>query len=641
MSKIEFFKRYSLVVLLWFGLFCDIILFGITQDGHTDVWGQALHGRILFEKQRLARFSDYSCVPDQDNPEQLNQISQYFPFVLFYLLLRFFGYWGLIGFKIVVISAVCLVLLKIMKLRNIPLIMGMVSCLLFFYLGYSRFAPRPDFLNILFLSIYLYILEKYNQCPGRYIWILPFLQILWVNIHPLGIGSIGVVAVYALAHYSQRRRESGHTLLLVSLSISLACFLNPEGYRQIFTPFNILLGLKREEYLFGNIREFMPIARIMSPMSIGLYYSTIAVVLFLSVVNRNMKNWCYLALFIILAIATYRLTRVLGLFAGYSAFLVPLLLWESLQKYIFHLQWVRNKLPALRLAMGNLVALALFALGISLANQSFFKKNDLLVRCSPYPSNLLSPVEAVKFLKQHRFSGNIYTDYNSGGYVGYHLYPQGKIFIDSLATSVYPVSHYRLYERISTLEITPVAAIIRYKIDLFLLQYTGGENLLLIDWLYRSQEWLLVYLDEGTIIFAHRNSPLPQKVTFLDRSEIAAVRHVPRIANSSTNLLKLATFFECLRLTDAAEATFLDVVKIDEKQPIAFNNLGAIAANRGEYERALEFYVKSCQADADYEIARVNICQLFQHKLQFDADNSLHKMALKLCPSIRDFIQKR
>ena len=74
----------------------------------------------------------------------------------------------------------------------------------------ARFVPRPEILSILWMALYLTILLKADVTPGL-IWILPLIQVLWVNTHGLFIlGPIILVAYLAerlLATWQRARWE--------------------------------------------------------------------------------------------------------------------------------------------------------------------------------------------------------------------------------------------------------------------------------------------------------------------------------------------------------------------------------------------------------------------------------------------------
>jgi tetratricopeptide (TPR) repeat protein len=264
----------------------------------------------------------------------------------------------------------------------------------------------------------------------------------------------------------------------------------------------------------------------------------------------------------------------------------------------------------------------------SVASQFFFQWDRQMIRCIPRASNLLMPVEAVRFLQKHNFSGNIYGEYNNSGYIGYHLYPQSRIFIHSLALW-YSVKHYKYYERITEAKINLNALILDYNIRAFVLAHHNlGEHLWLIQYLYHSRHWVMIYVDESTTIFVRREDSLARLA--LSSSHLSQIQYIPRIARSARRLVTLGNFFLQIGNLSESRAAFRSALQNDPRQATAWNNLGVIASKEGDYPQALAFYIKSVESDLQFRTARQNISRLFQQKLRFDPANPCHKKAMSL-----------
>ena len=76
-----------------------------------------------------------------------------------------------------------------------------------------RFVPRPELFSFVFLAAYLWLLERVP--PGRHIYLLVPLQVLWVNSHALfvtglvliGCYWLGATLAFLLARTVMRKRE--------------------------------------------------------------------------------------------------------------------------------------------------------------------------------------------------------------------------------------------------------------------------------------------------------------------------------------------------------------------------------------------------------------------------------------------------
>ena len=96
---------------------------------------------------------------------------------------------------------------------------------------------RPATLTFLLYTVILLILEDYHQAPGKKIWALPGLFILWANLHLGFTLALGVVGLYAVAlfFFPAAARGLGHPrdarLLLLYPFCLIAVCLNPYGVK--------------------------------------------------------------------------------------------------------------------------------------------------------------------------------------------------------------------------------------------------------------------------------------------------------------------------------------------------------------------------------------------------------------------------
>jgi hypothetical protein len=98
----------------------------------------------------------------------------------------------------------------------------------------TRVQPRPEVLSLLFTAAYLAVVHACDRWPAR-VWALPFLQVLWVNVHGLFILGLIILAAYVV---DRGRRARGHVgaALLVVLA---ACLVNPYGPRGALFPLEL------------------------------------------------------------------------------------------------------------------------------------------------------------------------------------------------------------------------------------------------------------------------------------------------------------------------------------------------------------------------------------------------------------------
>lgn len=622
-----------LACLLLCGFLSTIVCFGILQHPDTDVWGHLLHGRIFWETGKIPQFSDYSCA--NPNAAQLNEdsMTQMLLFqILIYPIVKVFGYAGLLYFKVTLLGLICLFVRKTLALHNISAQWAYAILTLFMIMSYSRFLPRADMFNLLFFAIYLYLLEKSAQQPGRWLWGIVVLQIVWINLHPLAILGIGLLGVYALGRYVNRDLRAGNTMMWLTIVCLFASCLNPIGYHQILSFWTVYNTLGREIPLLSRIREFLPLSRYGNPVII-CYWSFLVVGCILLLAHWRNHIWHWTLLFFGLASLTWLHSRMIGIFGLFSAILLPILLRRFLQNSRHsdersgpNRAWVHT-CAALLLFICQCVLLS------SLLTGAFFRWNQDSVECNTNLSNTMVPLNAVKFLQQHHFSGNIYTDFNTGCYVGYQMYPSSRIFIHSLP-AFYKISRYQLYADIASGRISPDLAIIPYNIQVFLLLHHLNDNQSLLIWLTHSPDWCMVYLDESTVIFAPKIRQFLQGVPDLSAQDIENTRNTLHFSRSVKNLMALGMFFFNVGILDEAKKSFVQALSLNSQEPSALNNLGAISMRLDAWEEALSWFVASLEASPSFPYPRSNIVRLFQNRIRFQANNPLHQRARHVCPEI-------
>jgi hypothetical protein len=99
----------------------------------------------------------------------------------------------------------------------------------------TRVQPRPEVFSLLFTSTYLAVLNTCDRRPG-WAWLLPPLQVVWVNVHSLFIIGPILLAAYLAEGGNERWRRVG----LVLVAVVAACLVNPYGLRGALFPLELL-----------------------------------------------------------------------------------------------------------------------------------------------------------------------------------------------------------------------------------------------------------------------------------------------------------------------------------------------------------------------------------------------------------------
>jgi hypothetical protein len=116
----------------------------------------------------------------------------------------------------------------------------------------TRFDPRPEVFSLLFLAGFLAVLHRVEQRPAL-AWVLPLLQVLWVNMHGLFILGPIVLGCYSLDRVARTIvpsrglggiRGRGEAplrwhLVPATAAVLLATLVNPYGFRGSMLPLEL------------------------------------------------------------------------------------------------------------------------------------------------------------------------------------------------------------------------------------------------------------------------------------------------------------------------------------------------------------------------------------------------------------------
>lgn len=149
----------------------------------------------------------------------------------------------------------------------------------------GRMYVRPETLTLLYLISFLAILSHWEERP-RLAWLLPPIQLLWVNSQGLFVLGLGLVG-FALANaalkpgaFAADRRGWWRFALGISSATAAVCLVNPYGLQGALFPFQ-LLGTMSNPVFSESIAELEPVPSFIrragwGQPSIRIYLATLA-----------------------------------------------------------------------------------------------------------------------------------------------------------------------------------------------------------------------------------------------------------------------------------------------------------------------------------------------------------------------------
>lgn len=104
---------------------------------------------------------------------------------------------------------------------------------------------RCHMFSFLFFTIFIYLLEKVRKGNNKLLFIIPPLIILWNNIHGGVVAGLGLLEMYAVGEFLNKKPCSKY---LITLAISLPLLLiNPWGYK--YTKFLLMANTMKRPYI--------------------------------------------------------------------------------------------------------------------------------------------------------------------------------------------------------------------------------------------------------------------------------------------------------------------------------------------------------------------------------------------------------
>ncbi len=521
-EKNLFYLLAVFLLLFWYSLFLlkDVNLVTADLGRHLK------NGELFLQNFQVPAINLYSYTyPD-------------FPFtnhhwgagVVFFLIEKFSGLAGLSSFFIALSLLTFWIFLRLAEKMS-SFFVALPAALLAIPLLGERTEIRPEVFSYFFAGLFLWLLWHFQKgrLSFRWLFLLPLIESLWVNSHIyffLGFLILGSFWMEDL--FSERKNLKKLTLIL--FLTALAALINPFGIQGLIYPFLIFgnYGYRIVEnqtvWFLERLQVFHANFPVFKAALILLGIS------FLALLIGKRKKFS-LAIFLPLIALTGLTLMAIRNFTLWGLFLIPGLgyLWENLKiktipdapleiavpveiNYLSPSSWwlalkfwerrgikITAKAQPFILFFGTVLIFAL---------TFFLSWNDLPVN-QKLPDNFFSKINApAEFFKKEHLQGPIFNNYDVGGFLIFHLYPQEKVFVDN-RPEAYPQSFFdEVYIPMQEKEADWQKAEEKYQFNVIFFyrnDYTPWGQQFLISRI-QDKTWAPVFVDQQTIIFLKRNS---------------------------------------------------------------------------------------------------------------------------------------
>lgn len=623
--------------ILLCALFSFIFSMGLSQIADYDIFYHLATGKYILETGKINQIDPFSFTAG-NTPLS---IQSWLSGVVFYWVYTIGGLNGLIICKAILLTLVFFILYKTMQVTGAKGYLTLFTLIVVAFVVRFRMSIRPHIFEFLFLAIFFYVLNIYKFRGKNYLFILPIVQLFWVNIHGSHILGLMTPLIFlvgeGIAVYSGNREAPIFTkkqfinLTLAIVALVIATLINPAGFKAFLFPF-FLTG---QTLYMQNIQEWQPLRLVhLIDLDYGIRYTwgfSLLLTLCLFVFIRQFKKIDFTELltffaFLYLAVKGIRLLPEFAIAVG--PIVARRLNLFSFPKISSRFERIKFITPLiLTVCIGIIFYLVVlnsktYAFGLGLKERVF-------------------PVKTVDFLRHNNIQGNMFNSIGYGGYLIWRLFPEQKVFIDG-RNDVYKQDFYKSY---LDAHLTPDAwqkVVKDYDIDWVILEYSRDyARKERIAHLIENPEWALIYWDREAIVYAKRGSrnkdiikrfeyryarPNELNPTYLNRYIVQRERIEEIVQEFKRNLsmnpdneeshLSLAYIYFNLGMRNEEFEEWKKVVTINPDIGFAHVALGELYMQRGDMKMAKEAFQRALDINPDDKAAITGLKRLKERNLK-------------------------
>ncbi|MEA1909722.1 MAG: hypothetical protein U9M89_01700 [Patescibacteria group bacterium] len=355
---------------------------------------------------------------------------------------------------------------------------------------------RVQVITWLGLALVSFLLWRWYEEPKKYsLYYLIPLMLIWVNLHGgflIGLIFVGVFFVLALIKYwlVQYKKinligrvlsigQIKHVFFVLLLMLAVT-FINPYTWRV----YDEIIRTIFNDFVKDRIVEWLPVS-LTSPLSKNLLIYTGWLMMLLPWTWRKIDP------------------LKLGVIAIFFAF--SLLSWRNLPFFPLIalpvlVEMIQNVFPqgfVTYLRQGWLL-LGVGALIFYIGQLRVGELTPYMQSAEAFQSYGKYPYQAIQYIKEHKLSGNLYNEYNWGGFLVWQL-PEKKVFIDGrMAVWGDPEDNvFRDYLAVSNNTSRTVNILDKYNVDLALVFDDGKAK----DFFMESDVWQEIFADDIAKLF--------------------------------------------------------------------------------------------------------------------------------------------
>ncbi len=514
-------KTASRVAIAVFIVLIAILAFG--QVSYNDFWWHLAVGKEMFATHSFLQYEIFSYA---FQGKLWMNATWIFDGLLYYIYTHG-SFLGLNMLRFCIFASAYWALITAARLKNKTPYPFAIAIFIFTLSSLRNFL-RPEITSPLFLGLTLYGLFAFKYRRSKLIYLLPLLEVVWVNTH--GSFQMGIIlaGIFLGSEMLRSLLQHRHSILpvlknsalrvyaLITVLMALATLVNPLGIRI----YAFVYAMLRDKDTLANISEWQPFVfkNLLNLSNVWLFplilLTWLCIVVFIRKLYSLWKKYpkvlsfgqhlffedIFIILFFLISLMQYN--RILYLFAIILAFII-----------------VRNG----KLLFKNSKHLEIAGLLLlPLAVLSAIHINPWAQRLTIGPTEVEQPKESISFLQTSHLQGHMLNEYADGGQLIWKLYPQYQIYIDGRAANVYTSQFYWEYLNLTNKNVFNTI-IDKNDIQFAILPISSNLHSLLAS----KDDWSLAFFDNFSSVFV-RTQDIPTTTlskgayTILDPSKDAS-----------------------------------------------------------------------------------------------------------------------
>jgi hypothetical protein len=340
-------------------------------------------------------------------------------------------YAGLIGIVVLfalTIATTYVILFQILRGDSQDILLSLLLTVVAAITSSIHWLARPHIFSLLLTVIWYSVLTRFQYRGKNQLFILPFLMLLWVNLHGGYIFGPILLIVYFLGNlaglYASGRSEAqeyiykAKSVAKIFVGCLLASLCNPNGYHILIFPF----ALASDPFLMNNVVEFLS-PNFHEPLMFKyLLLASIAVF----ALSRLTLDSIELGLVILTTYMALYSVRYIPLYAIITA---PILL-RLIQRLRHNLSLAAMNWLARRSAGFGVIDRRspgyLWLTGVILVILTLAHTSRLYIEFD----DKRFPTKAVEFILAETIPGTMFNNEEFGDYIIYKAWPKYRVFFD-------------------------------------------------------------------------------------------------------------------------------------------------------------------------------------------------------------------